>query len=97
MSRGRDPTARLLGAMAEVPAEVTARVSRIERVDDPSDTEESEVRFVQPYEATKAYLCPGCNRDIPAGMGHMVAIPPEAPDLRRHWHRGCWNNRKSRF
>ncbi len=70
---------------------------RIERVDDPSDTEESEVRFVQPYEATKAYLCPGCNRDIPAGTGHMVAIPPDAPDLRRHWHRGCWNNRKNRF
>ncbi|MFM2114694.1 MAG: hypothetical protein RI908_435, partial [Actinomycetota bacterium] len=26
-----------------------------------------EVRRVQPYEATKAYLCPGCNREIPPG------------------------------
>ena len=69
----------------------------IPRLADPSDTEGSEVRFVQPYEATKVYLCPGCNRDIPEGMGHMVAIPPDAPDLRRHWHRGCWNNRQSRF
>jgi len=63
---------------------------------DPSDTDDAEVRFVQPYQATKAYLCPGCNRDIPEGMGHMVAVPPDAPDLRRHWHRGCWANRQSR-
>ena len=34
-----------------------------------------EVRRVQPYQATKAYLCPGCNRDIPAGTGHLVAVP----------------------
>ena len=69
----------------------------VPRLTDPSDTEDTEVRFIQPYEAIKVYLCPGCNRDIPVGMGHMVAIPPDAPDLRRHWHRGCWNNRDSRF
>lgn len=66
------------------------------RAPDPSDTEDAEVRFVQPYQATKSYICPGCNQDIPEGMGHMVAVPPDAPDLRRHWHRGCWNNRQSR-
>lgn len=63
---------------------------------DPSDSADSEVRFIQPYQATKAYICPGCNGDIPVGMGHMVAVPPESPDLRRHWHRGCWNNRANR-
>lgn len=63
---------------------------------DPSDTEDTKTRFIQPYEAVKTYLCPGCNREIPPGMGHMVAIPQDAPDLRRHWHRGCWTNRKSR-
>lgn len=63
---------------------------------DPSDTEDADVRYVQPYQATKTYLCPGCNRDIPPGLGHMVVVPPEAPDLRRHWHRGCWTNRKTR-
>jgi hypothetical protein len=63
---------------------------------DPSDHPESTTRFVQPYEATKAYLCPGCRQDIPKGQGHLVAVPPDDPDLRRHWHRGCWNNRKSR-
>jgi hypothetical protein len=55
-----------------------------------------EVRRVQPYEARKAYLCPGCNRDIPAGTGHVVAVPLDAPDLRRHWHRGCWQHRGKR-
>lgn len=55
-----------------------------------------EVRRVQPYEAHKPYLCPGCNRDIPAGMGHTVAVPVEAPDLRRHWHHACWERRGTR-
>ncbi|MDW3177859.1 MAG: hypothetical protein R8J94_10750 [Acidimicrobiia bacterium] len=53
-------------------------------------------RMVQPYEATKTYLCPGCNRDIPPGTGHIVAVPREAADLRRHWHKGCWNGRQTR-
>ena len=59
-------------------------------------TAECTVRFVQPYEATKQYVCPGCNRDIPAGTGHVVAVPVDAPDLRRHWHRGCWTQRLRR-
>ena len=60
------------------------------------DDEGVEVRFIQPYEATKAYLCPGCNRDIPEATFHLVAVPNEAPDLRRHWHRSCWENRDRR-
>ncbi len=63
------------------------------RTADPSAGDHVETRFVQPYDAVKTYRCPGCNRDIPAGQGHIVAVPPEAPDLRRHWHRGCWANR----
>ncbi len=59
--------------------------------DDAVDT-----RFVQPYQAVKVYLCPGCNRDIPVGMSHLVAVPRDAPDLRRHWHRACWNRRATR-
>lgn len=57
---------------------------------------DAETRFVQPYEAVKSYVCPGCNRDIAKGVGHIVAVPPEAPDLRRHWHRGCWLGRATR-
>ncbi len=54
---------------------------------------EVEVRRVQPYEALKVYVCPGCNRDIPEGMGHYVCVPSDAAVLRRHWHYGCWDNR----
>ena len=55
-----------------------------------------ETRFIQPYEAVKIYVCPGCGRDIERGVGHIVAVPRLAPDLRRHWHKGCWNNRANR-
>ena len=55
-----------------------------------------EVRRVQPYQAVKHYLCPGCHNGIPPGTGHYVVIPALAPDLRRHWHRSCWDRRASR-
>ncbi len=55
---------------------------------------EVDTRRVQPYEALKTYLCPGCQQEIPVGMGHIVAVPREAPDLRRHWHHSCWTRRK---
>lgn len=54
------------------------------------------VRRIQPYEARKTYVCPGCNRDIPVGTGHVVAVPAAAADLRRHWHHGCWEHRNRR-
>jgi hypothetical protein len=60
------------------------------------DDTELEVRRIQPYQARKTYICPGCNQDIPPGVGHVVVVPREAPDLRRHWHSGCWANRTRR-
>lgn len=66
------------------------------RVTDYTAQVDVDVRRVQPYEARKGYVCPGCNREIPAGTGHVVAVPREAPDLRRHWHRGCWARRAVR-
>jgi hypothetical protein len=57
---------------------------------------EVEVRRIQPYQATKRYICPGCGRDIAIGQGHLVAVPVEAPDRRRHWHHGCWDARHRR-
>ena len=62
---------------------------------DPDGTE-VDVQRVQPYQATKSYWCPGCNQDIPAGTGHLVVVPLAAPDLRRHWHKGCWAARHRR-
>ena len=59
-------------------------------------TGDVETRRVQPYEATKAYRCPGCHGEIPPGLGHLVAVPLDAPDLRRHWHHGCWRHRDRR-
>lgn len=55
-----------------------------------------DARFVQPYQATKRYVCPACHRDIAPGTGHYVVVPREAPDLRRHWHRGCFERRQER-
>ena len=55
-----------------------------------------EVSTVQPFQATKAYLCPGCNQQIEAGLGHLVVVPVGAADLRRHWHKSCWANRHRR-
>jgi hypothetical protein len=54
---------------------------------------EVETRRIQPYQALKSYICPGCEQEIPVGMGHTVAVPTEAPDLRRHWHHVCWQRR----
>lgn len=63
---------------------------------DPSSGLTAEVRNAQPYRANKRYLCPGCNQDIEVGAGHVVVVPKEAPDLRRHWHRACWEHRSTR-
>lgn len=46
---------------------------------------------VQPYQATKDYVCPGCEKTIPRGLFHLVVVPDDAVDLRRHWHHGCWH------
>lgn len=51
------------------------------------------VSQVHPFQATKEYLCPGCNSEIAARVGHVVVVPVEAADLRRHWHTSCWNRR----
>jgi hypothetical protein len=64
------------------------------RGDDQSDG--LEVRVIHPYQATKTYLCPGCNQEIGVRVGHLVVVPLDAPDLRRHWHTACWKFRHRR-
>ncbi len=45
----------------------------------------------------KTYRCPGCDQEIPPGVGHVVAWPEHhGVDDRRHWHRPCWNARERR-
>ena len=55
-----------------------------------------EVRHVQPYEAVKSYRCPGCDHEIAVGLGHEVVVPSLEPELRRHWHTGCWFREQKR-
>lgn len=45
----------------------------------------------------KTYRCPGCDQEIPASAGHLVAWPADGPvDDRRHWHTSCWRARSRR-
>ncbi len=55
-----------------------------------------DVQRIQPYQARKTYLCPGCNQDVPPGLGHLVVVPDLAPQDRRHWHHACWAHRSRR-
>ena len=61
-----------------------------------SDQEGVQVRRIQPLQAVKAYLCPGCQQEIPPGTGHLVVVPLDTPDLRRHWHTPCWMMQRRR-
>lgn len=54
------------------------------------------VRHVQPASATKPYVCPGCEGVIAEGRFHLVVVPDDEPDLRRHWHHGCWYKEQRR-
>lgn len=49
----------------------------------------AEMHKMQPYQATKEYLCPGCNQEIRPGTGHLVVVPLAEPGMRRHWHTPC--------
>jgi len=55
-----------------------------------------EVRRINPHQARKPYLCPGCQQEIMPGTPHVVVVPNDAPDLRRHWHTPCWLMRDRR-
>ena len=54
------------------------------------------VRQIGSTAATKYYICPGCNQNIPPGVAHVVAWPRDTgrgADDRRHWHKHCWQRR----
>ncbi|MGO8876177.1 MAG: hypothetical protein ACLQNG_10500 [Acidimicrobiales bacterium] len=58
-------------------------------IEDPITGSQAELRRIQPFDARKDYVCPGCNQEIRSGTGHVVVVPLNAPDLRRHWHIPC--------
>ena len=54
------------------------------------------VRQIGSAAATKYYICPLCNQNIPPGVAHVVAWPRDTgrgADDRRHWHKHCWQRR----
>ncbi len=57
---------------------------------DPLTGTMAEFRRVQPFQARKDYICPGCNQEIRVGAGHIVIVPLAQPDMRRHWHTPCF-------
>ncbi|MCP2320816.1 hypothetical protein APR12_006203 [Nocardia amikacinitolerans] len=63
----------------------------------PDDDDVFIVRTIPGTRATKTYRCPGCDHEIPPGVAHIVAWAADGgEDDRRHWHRGCWNGRRTR-
>jgi hypothetical protein len=45
----------------------------------------------------KPYRCPGCDHQIRAGVRHLVVVPQDDPDSRRHWHTECWRSEMRRL
>lgn len=55
------------------------------------------VQPVSSLQATKIYICPGCELEVSPGVAHIVAwradgILGDGADIaaRRHWHTHCW-------
>ena len=40
----------------------------------------------------KEYRCPGCDHVVRAGSWHLVVVPQDDVDARRHWHTECWRS-----
>ncbi|MGC2939956.1 MULTISPECIES: hypothetical protein [unclassified Brevibacterium] len=56
------------------------------------------VQTVKGNDSGKAYVCPGCGRDVSAAASHIVAWRQDAPhgieigvESRRHWHHRCFD------
>jgi hypothetical protein len=45
----------------------------------------------------KPYRCPGCDHEIRAGVSHLVVVPLDEPEDRRHWHTECWRRELHRI
>jgi hypothetical protein len=45
----------------------------------------------------KPYRCPGCDHEIRAGVSHLVVVPHDEPEGRRHWHTECWRRELRRI
>lgn len=55
------------------------------------------VQSISAGRSQKVYTCPGCHREVSAGVAHIVAWRADnifgeesAIQDRRHWHTHCW-------
>ena len=62
------------------------------------------VRTMTALRAGKEYTCPGCHRQIPPGLAHLVVWEEDhlfgeqaGINERRHWHTRCWTGRSYRY
>ena len=46
-----------------------------------------DVRF---HVGERGYTCPGCEHPVAPRTRHVVVVPQDDPDRRRHWHTRCW-------
>ncbi len=86
---------RRVGGADVRPADWVA-AAEVSFVEDPMGAGTAQVHRVQPYQADKTYVCPGCNQEIRPGTGHLVVVPTSDPTGRRHWHSPCWEHRARR-
>ena len=59
-----------------------------------AQTDEEEVRIAH---GQKIYRCPGCDHEISGGKQHLVVVPRDAAEDRRHWHTECWRKELRRL
>ena len=45
---------------------------------------------VRRVSSDKPYVCPGCERVVHPRTWHLVVVPQDEAEARRHWHEGCW-------
>ena len=48
------------------------------------------VQSIPGSQASKQYICPGCNQRIAIGVPHVGWPQHRGVDERRHWHNPCW-------
>lgn len=51
---------------------------------------------VRRVSSDKPYICPGCDHPVRPGLWHLVVVPQDVPDERRHWHAECWRKELNR-
>ncbi|HLF70260.1 MAG TPA: hypothetical protein VI541_04825 [Actinomycetota bacterium] len=74
--------------MSSEPSTTTEDIARRIRGEPQDGFEGFEVRSVE--RSPRSYTCPHCNHEIAPMMAHVVVVPVEDVDRRRHFHGPCW-------